>query len=490
MAGQAARGALYLGAANWVTYAANFGIAIIVARKLGPEAFGVYAFAVAVNEFINVVNGFAVAGALLQSQEESRELHDTGYAMSFAQGLVGLLIALCVAPILWNQRAPIVAWFLLLLAVSRILQLLTDAAYVQLDRRFRYASVAAIQLSSFMVPNLVCLVLVFSGWGPWSLILRDLLLAALACVLVHWRSGYRFGGRLSRDSFRRIMSYSMPMFMARSLDVVLVRVDRLLLGTMLGNAAIGLYQQARYLAEAGQLATTPVMRLTFNLYARLQDDPVRLARACGIVNFLLLRLLFGGVAVLLIFPEEVVRLLLGEEWLEAAPVLRVLGLYAGLVPLLDNLKMLLYARALLRANLRLRVFQLAVLLPAVLAAAAQGSLAGVAAGLLAATAVGIVAAAYFNWDVVRRVETGVYATPLIALVATIAIFLALESSGLLRGVPSWLLPFLPPLSFAIAVAGLDRGRLVRELRYLRMHLAGREDQDSAGDPGQGLRGVT
>jgi PST family polysaccharide transporter len=473
-AGRAARGALYLGAANWITYAANFAIAIVVARQLGPELFGVYAFAVAVNEFVNVVNGFAVAGALLQSREESEELHDTGYAMSMAQGLVGLLIALAVAPILWIHRAPIVAWFVLVLALARILMLLTDCAYLQLDRRFRYASIAGIQLFGFSVPNLVCLVLAFTGWGPWSLILRDLLLAAVTCGLVHWRSGYRFRGRLSRDSLRSIMAYAMPMFWARSLDVVLVRVDRFLVGTLLGNAAIGMYHQARYLAEAGLLATAPVMRLTFNLYARLQDDEPRLARACELANFVLLRVLFGGAAALVIFPAEVLRLLLGEEWLEAAPILRVLGLYAGLVPLLDNLKMLLYARALLRANLWLRIFQLAVLLPAVLVTATRGSLVGVAASLLVATAVGVAAAAYSNWDVVRRAETGVYATPLVALVTVVAAFAAWSGSAWLRGAPYWLLPFLPPLLFAVVVAGLDRGRLVRELRYLRMQFAGRE----------------
>ena len=65
------RGGLYVGAAHWFTYVINFAVTLMVARLLGPESFGLYVFVAAVNEFISIVNGLAIAPALVQSREES-----------------------------------------------------------------------------------------------------------------------------------------------------------------------------------------------------------------------------------------------------------------------------------------------------------------------------------------------------------------------------------------------------------------------------------
>ncbi len=46
------RGTLYLGIANWVSYAINFAVTLAIARMLGPASFGLYAFVAAINEFI------------------------------------------------------------------------------------------------------------------------------------------------------------------------------------------------------------------------------------------------------------------------------------------------------------------------------------------------------------------------------------------------------------------------------------------------------
>ena len=68
------RGALYVGAANWTTYVLNFVVGLAVAALLGPAAFGIYAFAVAINEFISIVNGFAIAPAMVQARHDGRTL--------------------------------------------------------------------------------------------------------------------------------------------------------------------------------------------------------------------------------------------------------------------------------------------------------------------------------------------------------------------------------------------------------------------------------
>lgn len=465
------RGGLYVGAAHWFTYVINFAVTLMVARLLGPESFGLYVFVAAVNEFINVVNGLAIAPALVQSREESASRYDTGYALCFAQGLLGLLIALAVVPVLWSNRGVEAAWFIALLAVVRILKLQTEVPLAMLERQLRYGPIATIHLTTRNLPNFICLGLAWIGFGPWSLIVRDLFFGALPFMMAHWWAGYRFRGRVERDAFRSIMSYSGPMFVARTIDIFLERFDRVCVGWLFGNAAIGLYHQARFIGEAGQVAVRPVTNLTFTLYSRLQDDSARLGRSYSIVNYFVVRLVFGGAVVLLVYPEQTIRLLLGAEWIGAAPILRCLGLYAGLLPLFENMRMLLFARARVLVSVRLRLAQLAVFLPGVVVAGYSGSINGVALSLLAAMLLGVVLGSFYNRDVVRGMSRRLYAVPLFALGLTLATFASAESAGWLRDWPEWGLPFLPAIAFWLLVASIDRRSLIRELRYLRRQLA-------------------
>ena len=473
-----ARGALYVGAANWTTYALTFAVGLFIAYLLGPETFGVYALAVAVNELVGIIAGFAIAPALVQSRSESRELFDTGYAMSLGLALIGLVVCALIAPFLWVLRSPEPALFLMALGTARIFVLLGDVGFASMDRVYRYGPMAWVLLAAQGLPSLAALALAYGGFGAWSLVLRDLLVALLVFVLTQWAAPRRLHLRIHRDSFLRIRSFAAPFFVARMLDVFLMRFDRLVVGLVFGNAAIGLYHQARYLSEAGQLATNPLMRVALNLYSRLQDDLERLARSYAIVNYFMVRVLFAGAAVLLIFPEETVRLLLREEWLGLAPLLRILALHAALFPVLDNMKVLLYARGEMRANIALRGVQIAFFVPGVLIGAWSGSLEAMAAVLMGTTLVGLVTASIQNGAVVGGSLAGIYVAPLLALAATAATLWLSEAAGWLRGAPWWALPFAPPLVFAAALALCERGRLRRETGYLWQQL--RRPSDPAG----------
>ena len=62
-------------------------------------------------------------------------------------------------------------------------------------------------------------------------------------------------------------------------------------------------------------------------------------------------------------------LLLGERWIEVAPVLRVLALYGGLLPIFHNVKNLFYGLGQTSRWLQLRLIQAGLFVLAVAAGA-------------------------------------------------------------------------------------------------------------------------
>jgi PST family polysaccharide transporter len=463
------KGSFYLGAGNWLTYALNFALSLVLARLLGPDAFGFYAFVLAVNELLNIITGFSIQLAVVQAREESQELYDTALAILAGLGALALVGAGILAPFLAAQRGADAAWFILAFGVFRILTLVGQVGCVKLERGLRYGTLALMNFVSGIASNLLAVACAWGGAGVWSLLARDGSVATFTLAFGWLASGYRFRGEVRRATASRIMDFAKPMFAARALEIAMVRADRLAVGTWLGDRLLGLYDRSAFLAETGALALRPVSQLAFNLYSRLQEDPRRLARAQELVSFGIVRVSLAGGLTLAVFPEATIRLLLGPEFADATPILRWLAIYSAVLPIAENLKMLLLARGRAGVHARIRTAQLAVLAPGVVVAARSGSATGVAALLVATWILG----ALLAWWAVRDAAPGlgrILVRPLFAAAATGGALVGAETAGLLAGVPGFALPFLPPVAFAALLALLDRGHLLAELRYLRDQL--------------------
>ncbi len=463
---------VFLGGANWATYAVNFTIQIFLARLLGPESFGLYAFVLAINEFLNIVGAFSLSVALIQDPEESQSRYDTALVISLGLALVGLLAAGAVAPFLAASHGSEAAWFLLTLAGARFFVLGQQVPQAMLERRLRYGAVSATTAIGGTLPNVLALALAWQGVGAWCLVIRDVAVGALQLAVGWAWSGYRFRGRVSREGGARLMAFARKLFVARTLEILFQRLDRLVVGLFLGNAATGLYDRARFLSEAGLLVTRPFAQLSLNLYARTQDDPARLNRSFELVHPFLSRTMLAGAATLVVFPAETVRLILGDEWLEAAPVLRWLGLYGGVFPLLVNLRHLFIGIGAVTLTIRVTLVQVGCLVPGILVAGWLGSLEGVAASLLAATLVSLGVAWSLRGEYLEGAGRERPVGALLLAAVTLGL-LAASAAGWLDAVPWAARPFLPPLAFALGALAVEGRSLLAEVRYLRSLLATR-----------------
>jgi O-antigen/teichoic acid export membrane protein len=480
-------GTLYLGAGGWTTYALNFLIMIGVARLLGPADLGAYAFIAALNEFLNLVGAGSVGHAVLQTRDDSESLHDTAYSISGILGLIGLAGALLVAPVLFIHRGADAAWFILILGVARIATLLASVPIALMERSFRYGRIAGLSLLTGIVPNLIALGLASRNFGPWSLIARDVLVAVSMFVLAHLWTHQRLRFRMGRAEASRIMNFWRPMFVSRSLETVAQRVDRLAVGGFFGDVALGFFHQARQFSDIGPMALRAVNQLAFNLYSRVQDESERLTRASSLVNYFLVRASFAIASVFLVFPEPAIRILLGDAWVGAAPMLRWLALYVALVAALENLQWLLYARGQMRRGVQLRLVQIGVFALALLAAVLLDDATGVAAAVSLSTGVALAAAVWFNRDVLGSNIVRVFATPSVLLVATASLCAALGAADWLGVIPALLLPGVPPVLFTALLFLAERDTLFREVAYLRAQFA----QGAAGGaPSDGAAGRT
>lgn len=105
--------------------------------------------------------------------------------------------------------------------------------------------------------------------------------------------------------------------------------DDIFVGKLMNTRALGLYQVAY------RIAILPITTIgssfygvTFPVFVKIKDDRKRLLKAYLkiVVSVTVLVLPIGGLIIL--FPREIVLIILGDKWVEMTGVLRILAVYA------------------------------------------------------------------------------------------------------------------------------------------------------------------
>jgi len=465
-------GTFLLGAGNSAVSAFNLVVGILLARLLGPEEFGLFAFVFGINELISIVAGFSLGSALIQAREESQELYDTAFVMSFGLGLVMIAVGFALSPVLLSQRGPEAAAFLIVLSSSRIFRITAQVPRAKLERTLRYDVVTRNTVLETSVPNIFALGLAWWGFGAWALVLRDAAVSVLTFVLESLSSQYWFRREWSRDAYARLMTFAKPMFVARSIDILVERVDRVAVGAFLGNAAAGLLDRGRFLADMGLYVMRPVERASLNLLSRVQDDAYRSSRSYSLVNFFLVRMTFAGAIVLFLAPESTLRLLLGQEWVAAAPALRWLAVHAAIYPIYSMVKVLVIARNKVGRIARISAVQAVILIPGTLTAAYLGSAADVAAVVALTTCVGALLGTVWSRDLAAVSYRQLFGTPLLCAAVTVALFAAWRAEGIEPANLWFVEPFAVGGIFVMLIGLLEGRVILAEFRYLRTQFVG------------------
>ncbi len=319
---------------NGVTLA----LVTVLARTLGPAAWGRVLMAQALAAWIGLVHGygFGLAGtrAVARLREDAAGLADVASSVLAGQGVLAAatLPLLVLVPWLWpgfRHQAPLVAaaWCL------SLANALTPAWYYQ--GRERLAPLATVQLAAALLFLLLVLLLVHGpGEAARVVWLQAATTAAGALALL---------GRLAREtplrpppwaSVRRALGMGGGLFTYRLATSLYTTANVLLLGLFLPAGAVGLFGSAERICRTvarliHQLTTVLLPRVSHTL----GRDPAaarRLVRASLAVTLALGLALGAGTAVL---APWIVRLVLGRGYGPAVPLVRLLSPLIAIIPL-------------------------------------------------------------------------------------------------------------------------------------------------------------
>ena len=306
---------------------------VTLARILAPEDFGLFTMALTIVAAANALTTIGLDRTIIANKFETRaELKlqlDTVWSTELIRSLlVALLVAVSAFPIARFYGQAQLKFIIPVLACASLVQGLQNIGLVLLRKEISFGRIFWFELATNLsgVPLTVALALVMHN--VWALVFGMLLTTTMGTVLSYVFHPYRPSFKFDRVAVRRVVDFGKFTIVFAIASYVSNMADNVMVGRLLGTAALGNYSLAFNIASA------PIVVVIFSATAVLlpayaeinSQDPAQLEPAFIKAFNLTLLIMFAIALPLFLFAEQIVQLLFGHRWITAGSVLTILAL--------------------------------------------------------------------------------------------------------------------------------------------------------------------
>ncbi len=325
----------------------SFGVQLLITRALGVEALGVYSVAMAYLNVGQVASELGMPGLLVRDLAQAPHWRRsyfrsalTGQIIAAVLAWLGLILLAAVLPISDTLQSAL--W---LIGASLPFYAITSATQTLFQAGERMELVMSVEL---IINTLILLGSIAVLWLGGSvnqvigLLILTQLISALLGLLLLWRSGLMAAPQSEAPQQGMALGRRLLPFYTLSLaDVLLQRIDLLLLSVIAGELVAGIYSAAYNLVRVLLKLVQSFLQAIYPTLSRLRRQaPLHYQQVADLSMRLGLLLLLPVIIVGTVSAGPVLQLVYNEPHLATIPVLQTL-LWTAPVLLVNGLVSLL-----------------------------------------------------------------------------------------------------------------------------------------------------
>jgi O-antigen/teichoic acid export membrane protein len=306
-------------------------VGVLIARYFGPQLFGEFSYAMAVVMIVSPLAMLALDDIsirrLAQDPSCKNEVLGTSFIMMVAGGVVAFGLAMA-AIFLARPGDRLVQWLVGILAAGSIVQAFIAIEFwfeSQMQWKFTvYAKTSAFLLLSIAKIGLILLQapLVAFAWAG----LAETSLGSAGLLIVYRKRGYLIKTwRFSRTMAGSLLRDSWPLVFSALLTMGYLRIDQVMLGSMIGSEELGNYSVAVQISEVWYFIPMVITSSIFPALVKVETSSDELFYAHMQRLYNLMAFLAYAVALpVSFFSKEIIQLLFSSAYTDAAPLLTIL----------------------------------------------------------------------------------------------------------------------------------------------------------------------
>lgn len=333
LSGRSVRGGAITLVAQLCKLALTMLVISVLGRLLTPADFGLVAMVTAITGFAAMFKDAGLAMATIQRKHITREQVSTLFWLNVTLGLMLTLLIIAAAPgISYLYGEPRLTMVAIAVAGTFLLSGLSIQHQALLKRQMEFKTLALLEFISIAVGTVAAIISAALGAGYWALVVQSLTMN-LMIMISSWAVVRWIPGRPVRGSgVRAMLKLGYNVSFTRFINYWAGNSDNIMIGMYWNAAALGLYSSAYKLLTLPLIQIMgPMANVMVPVLSRRQDDILQYrqtyiasTRALCYLTGLITALCFG-------LADQIVYLVLGDQWGDAVPIFRclALGMIAG-----------------------------------------------------------------------------------------------------------------------------------------------------------------
>lgn len=329
---EAIKGFSWMTALRGSTRLLSFLRTAVLARLLTPLQFGLFGIASLVLSLLEILTETGINIFLIQEDENVDRYLDTAWMVSIIRGIIiSALLFAFARPISKFFNSPDSYSLILLIALTPFLRGFINPAMVKFKKDLEFGKEFITRFMIFLVDASVAISFALYFRTPSSLVCGILAGVIVEVFISHVFITPRPRLGFNQAVFKKVIGRGKWFTVNGIFNFLFQQGDDAVVGKVMDASNLGVYQNAYKIStfpitEVGQI----FHQVSFPVFVKIEGDRKRLLKAfmkvVGVVSVLVIP--FG--IVLFLFPQKVILLVLGPNWLEGTKALKILAVYGVL----------------------------------------------------------------------------------------------------------------------------------------------------------------
>jgi O-antigen/teichoic acid export membrane protein len=308
---------------------------IFLARIIGPVEFGLYGI---LTVFIAIGNAL-VDGGLSISLIRTLNTDNKDYSTVFITNLIFSLIIYVLLFLSADYFAlffdqPLLKNLIRVYCLSFIFSAFSSIQTAILIKNLNFKKLTALNLPGTIVGLIISLILVYNGFGIWSIVIMYLVAQFINVILLWKYSQWKPTFLFSKEKFNLHFYYGYKLMIATVIDTVFKNIYNIIIGKFYSIQSLGFFERAQSLNEYPISVVVGIInKVSYPILAEIQNDKNRIAdsykKLMKTTFFITTPLITSAIVV----AEPLFLLVLGKEWIEAANFFQILCLASVFYPI-------------------------------------------------------------------------------------------------------------------------------------------------------------
>jgi len=305
---------------------------VVLVYFLSPEEFGTMSAMLLLIWFTQYISDGGMSPAIVHHDTNPPGVMNTIYAIN-----IGLAIGLYFVVQLLGEQIAILydestlVTYLPVAMLSMVVASFGNQFKVVLMKELRFDVIAKQEVITAVTNSIVAITLAALGYGVWAMVIGHLSgvltgnVVLVASSLKFWKPGFNF----SVTGLKPYLDFGMYQLGERISLFLNTRLDQLIIGPVLGTAALGIYTVAHNLVISPTTRVNQVISLVmFPVFAKVKNDESVLRKGYLKLVKLVTTINTPAMLGLALTAPLFIPIFFDSEWTKSIYIIQVLSIYA------------------------------------------------------------------------------------------------------------------------------------------------------------------